>query len=86
MSSSIKETEYAWYSKKQFEYVTEKNKSIFPYIYYELMDDNIVQITEITKKNKHYFDDAIYLGKVKKYVTCTKEPTYFRQNVTSCEP
>lgn len=86
MSSSIKGTEYAWYSKKQFEHVNEIKQNDFPYIYYELMDGSIVQITEITNENKHNFNDAVCLGKVKKYVTCSKEPTNFKQHVRSREP
>jgi len=86
MSSSIKGTQYAWYSEKQFEHIILNTERKFPYIYYELMDGSIVQITEITNENKHNFNDAICLGKVKKYVTCTKEPTNFTQNVSSSEP
>ena len=86
MSSSIKGTDYAWYSQKQFEHVNKNNENKFSYIYYELMDGSIVQITEITKENKHNFNDATYLGKVKNFVTCSKEPKNFTQHVSSCEP
>lgn len=87
MSSSIKGTDYAWYSEKQFKHITLNTERNFPYIYYELMDGSIVQITEITNENKHNFNDATYLGKVKNYVTCSKEPTKFTQHVNcSSEP
>ena len=87
MSSSIKGTEYAWYSEKQFDHMNLNTERKLPYIYYELMDGSVVQITEITNENKHNFDDAIYLGKVNKFVTCLKEPKNFTQHLScSSEP
>ena len=77
--------EYAWFSEMQFEHnsntqykpVTEY-KHYFPYIYYQIIDKNnnnkVVQITEINNSKKSYFQDAIYLGKVVKFIRAYKEP------------
>jgi len=67
---------YAWYSKKQFKSI---NNHKFPYIYYDVIDNNdnqkIVQITEIGQKS--LFDDAKCLGKVLKFNCVSKEEIIF---------
>lgn len=68
------QTKYAWYSKKQFDIISnrfkENNK---PYIYYINTDDEIVQITEINNSNipNHNFDDVIFKGVIKSFYCCS---------------
>ena len=63
---------YAWYSQKQFDHI--KDHRDFPYIFYDIIDDNnnqkTVQITEIGTKS--LFDDAIRLGTVVKFNRAVK--------------
>lgn len=66
---------YGWFSDTQrnrwndFYLERTKHKNQKKYIYYLDMNDNIVEITEITrdKNYKSNFDDVIYLGKMKKF-------------------
>ena len=80
--SSPSQEYFAVYSQKQFKNIQEtkvNNYEIhdnFPYIYYETYDNKLVQITEIfnDKSTRSKFDDAIYLGKVKKFYRAMMEP------------
>lgn len=66
---------YGWFSDTQrnrwndFYVERSKHKNQKKYIYYIDMNDNIVEITEITrdKNYKSKFKDAIYLGEMKKF-------------------
>jgi hypothetical protein len=78
-----KKIEYAWFSKNQFGSITSTqyehdSKHDYPYIYYQIIDDNnnkkVVQITEINNSKKSYFEDAIYLGKVVKFIRAYEKP------------
>lgn len=65
---------YAWYSKKQFDIISNKSKRINkPYIYYINTDDKIVQITEINNSDipNPNFDDVIFKGIVKSFYCCS---------------
>jgi len=82
VSQSSSQELYAVYSQKQFNDIqktilnnSEKNKG-FSYIYYEKYNNELVQITEIfhDKNAKSLFDDAVCLGKVKKFYCAVKEP------------
>lgn len=73
---------FAIFSQKQFDHIQEvkiNNKETrrnFPYIYYETEDNKLVQITEIfhDKSKRSMFDDAVYLGKVKKFHSALLQP------------
>tara|TARA_B100001093_G_C26313291_1_gene794486 strand:+ start:259 stop:558 length:300 start_codon:yes stop_codon:yes gene_type:complete len=82
VSQSSSQEFYAVYSQKQFDHIQEtnlnshkKNKD-FSYIYYEKYNNELVQITEIfhDKTSKSLFDDAVYLGKVKKFHSALSGP------------
>jgi len=70
---------YGWFSNTQrdrwndFYIERSKNSDKKKYIYYIDMNDNIVEITEISrdKNYKSKFDDAIYLGEMKKFYTAS---------------
>jgi len=76
---------YAVYSQKQFDHIQETNLNSHKknkdnsYIYYEKYNNELVQITEIfhDKNAKSLFDDAVYLGKVKKFHSALTKPVYF---------
>ena len=83
---------YAWFSQKQFN--NNKNTlyskieseaefdSTFPWIYYEIEDGRIYQISEITNDSKYKsnFDDVKYIGKVKKFHGAYKSEQNFINN------
>jgi hypothetical protein len=69
------------YSLKQFESIStaigmNNNKIDKPYIYYFDINNNIVQITEVFNdaKKKSNFDDAVYLGQLKKFHSTSIKP------------
>jgi hypothetical protein len=69
------------YSQKQFESIStainmNKNKIDKPYIYYFDINNNIVQITEVFNdaNKKSNFDDAVYLGQLKKFHSASIKP------------
>ena len=80
---------FAVYSQKQFDHINNmkeddcKYNNNYPYIYYRTNDDRIIQITEIFDNNKKRskFDDAKYLGKVKKFYCAVKEPIPILQQI-----
>lgn len=62
---------YGWYSQKQYENlkrVCEKDL-VKANKYYLDMNDKIVQVTEVTINDNFtsHFDDAIYIGKLKRW-------------------
>lgn len=81
---------FAIYSQKQFDHIQEVKINIketrrnFPYIYYETEDNKLVQITEIVhdKSKRSMFDDAVYLGKVKKFHSALLEPIDLSNSVS----
>lgn len=80
---------FAVYSQKQFDHIKKMKEddceynNDFPYIYYKTDDDRIIQITEIFHNNKKRsnFDDAKYLGKVKKFYCAVKEAIPILQQI-----
>lgn len=88
-SQSLTQEYYAVYSQKQFDNIQEINKNDyqksynFPYIYYETYDNKLLQITEIfhDKSARSMFNDAIYLGKVKKFNCALIEPILTIQQI-----
>jgi|SaaInlV_150m_DNA_4_1039716.scaffolds.fasta_scaffold05193_6 hypothetical protein len=83
--NEVNNYKHAWFSQIQFEHRSETkydsgsdSKHDLPYIYYQITDNNnkrkIVQITEINSSRKSYFQDAIYLGRVVKFIRAYKEP------------
>lgn len=69
------------YSQKQFQSIStaigmNKNKIDKPYIYYFDINNNIVQITEVFNdaNKKSNFDDAVYLGQLKKFHSASIKP------------
>ena len=90
VSQSPSQECYAVYSQKQFDHVQEINTNSyekihnFPYIYYETDDNRLVQITEIfhDKNTKSLFDDAVYLGKVKKFHSALTKPIDLKFSVS----
>jgi len=72
---------YGVYSQKQFQSIStaismNKNKIDRPYIYYFDINNNIVQITEVfnDSNKKSNFDDAVYLGQLKKFHSASIKP------------
>lgn len=87
VSQSSSQEIYAVYSQKQFDHIKENNcesSHKFPYIYYETDDNKLVQITEIfhDKSANSLFDDAVYLGKVKRFYCALLEPIGFKKIVS----
>ena len=73
--NKYKKNEYVgYYSKKQFEIISEKHDR--PYIYYKNKDNKIVQITEVKpKKNGNsLFDDAYSLGAIDVFMHASQQP------------
>lgn len=62
---------YGWYSKKQFE--NRFNHIKQAHIYYKDMNDNIVEVTEVTITPQYgsLFDDAVSIGKLKSWYMTT---------------
>jgi hypothetical protein len=68
---------YGYYSKKQFNILLKNNNNKInrPYIYYYNENNDIVQITEVSKNsNLKNFDDVIKLGKLTKFHSANIEP------------
>jgi len=71
---------YGVFSKKQFDNCVENkkcecDKKYLPYIYYEKEDGEIVQVSEVFKTDKKsLFNDAIYLGKLVKFIGAYDKP------------
>ena len=67
---------YGWYSKKQFEnrfnHIAHENMK-HAHIYYKDMNDNIVEVTEVTITPTYgsLFDDAVSIGKLKSWYMAT---------------
>jgi hypothetical protein len=63
---------YGYYSKQQFDIIKKKKES--PYIYYTDINDNIVQVTEVSKESDiiRSFTDTVKLGKLKKFHSTSK--------------
>ena len=76
----MKETWYAWYSQKQFDekknLLDYNNRKSLPYIYYIDMNNNIVQVTEVSTSKKYpsLFDDFVNLGQVNKFYIASSKP------------
>lgn len=70
---------YGWYSKKQFEnrfkHIADENIK-HAHIYYKDMNDNIVEVTEVTITPQYgsLFDDAVSIGKLKSWHMATDKP------------
>lgn len=82
---------YAWFSQKQFnnrlnalhsKIGIDIEESTFPWIYYEMEDGKIYQISEVTNDSKYKsnFDDVEYIGKVKKFHGAYKSEQYFNND------
>lgn len=90
VSQSPSQEYYAVYSQKQFDHIKDIKKNNcessnkFPYIYYETYDNKLVQITEIfhDKSANSLFDDAVYLGKVKKFYSALTKPIDLKFSVS----
>tara|TARA_Y100000992_G_scaffold292715_1_gene250533 strand:+ start:236 stop:520 length:285 start_codon:yes stop_codon:yes gene_type:complete len=90
VSQSPSQEFYAVYSQKQFDHIQDikennyEDSHKFPYIYYETDDNKLVQITEIfhDKSANSLFDDAVYLGKVKRFYCALLEPIGFKKSVS----
>ncbi len=90
VSQSPSQECYAVYSQKQFDHIKDIKKNNcesshkFPYIYYETYDNKLVQITEIfhDKSANSLFDDAVYLGKVKKFYSALTKPIDLKFSVS----
>lgn len=90
VSQSPSQEFYAVYSQKQFDHIQDikennyKDSHKFPYIYYETDDNKLVQITEIfhDKNAKSLFNDAVYLGKVKKFYSALTKPVDLKLSVS----
>tara|TARA_B100002019_G_C21247573_1_gene589247 strand:+ start:363 stop:638 length:276 start_codon:yes stop_codon:yes gene_type:complete len=87
VSQSPSQEFYAVYSQKQFDHIKKNNcesSHKFPYIYYETDDNKLVQITEIfhDKSANSLFDDAVYLGKVKKFHSALTKPIDLKFSVS----
>jgi major membrane immunogen (membrane-anchored lipoprotein) len=82
VSQSPSQEFYAVYSQKQFDNMQDikennyEDNHKFPYIYYKTDDNKLLQVTEIfhDKSGRSKYDDAIYLGKVKKFHSALIEP------------
>ena len=72
---------YGWYSQKMkniqndnidFKSTLNNNK----YIYYKDYQDNIIEITFVTKKKEHNlkWDDIVFIGELKEFYKVTQEP------------
>ena len=72
---------YGWYSQKMkniqndnidFKSTLNNNK----YIYYKDYNNNIIEITFVTKKKKHNlkWDDIVFIGELKEFYKVTQEP------------
>lgn len=71
---------YGVFSEKQFNNCLQHKKcecdnKYLPYIYYEKEDGEIVQVSEVFKTDrKSSFNDAIYFGKLTKFIGCYDQP------------
>ena len=72
---------YGWYSQKMkniqndnidFKSTLNNNK----YIYYKDYNNNIIEITFVTKKKEHNlkWDDIVFIGELKEFYKVTQEP------------
>ena len=72
---------YGWYSQKMkniqndnidFKSTLNNNK----YIYYKDYNNNIIEITFVTKKKEHNlkWDDIVFIGELKEFYKVTPEP------------
>ena len=70
------DTLHGWYSETQYKLKTQNNnspRSKGEKIYYVNENDEVVEITEIKRNNEPIqFDDAIYLGVMKKFSHVTR--------------
>ena len=76
---------YAWYSNKQFEIISNKfgNKNdMKPYIYYIDINDQIIQVTQVTDNLEHktQFDDIKYLSEVKEFYKISSYDILIKNN------
>ena len=80
-NTPVNEVYYGYYSLKQFDIISKNNDhkdKYRPYIYYYTENDDIVQITEISKnKNLKNFKDVKKLGIIKKFHSVSNKPLKF---------
>ena len=76
------ETMHGWYSKQQQDsydlYYCNRSRGKTPhrYIYYLDKNDNIVQVTEVTREPTYTskYTDAVYIGELKQFHSNTPTP------------
>ena len=77
---------YGWYSQKMkniqndnidFKSTLNNNK----YIYYKDYNNNIIEITFVTKKKEHNlkWDDIVFIGELKEFYKVTQEPITYNK-------
>ena len=77
---------YGWYSQKMkniqndnidFKSTLNNNK----YIYYKDYNNNIIEITFVTKKKEHTlkWDDIVFIGELKEFYKVTPEPISYNK-------
>ena len=77
---------YGWYSQKMkniqndnidFKSTLNNNK----YIYYKDYNNNIIEITFVTKKKEHNlkWDDIVFIGELKEFYKVTPEPISYNK-------
>ena len=72
---------YGWYSQKMKNIQNDdidfkKTLNHNNYIYYKDYQDNIIEITFVTKKKEHTlkWDDIVFIGELKEFYKVTPEP------------
>ena len=66
---------YGYYSEQQFDNLKNSERE-YPYIYYKNINNIIVQVTEVTTNPEYQskFNDAVHLGKLKKFHSVSANP------------
>ena len=65
-----------WYSQKQQNLRHNDPDMKYPYLYYEKINGEIVQVSGVlnSETEKSLWDDAVYLGPLKRFYKATNEP------------